>query len=102
MVVALRYIFATLLYCVCVLSCIDTHHFVYTSLSQSLYPSIVGLLTVVGFMLVCLFKKKIPDFDKIQILALILVAYIFLHGMIKDAEIYKQGYTISTLLSMVA
>lgn len=102
MVVALRYIFATLLYCVCVLSCIDTHHFVYTSLSQSLYPSIIGLLTVVGFMLVCLFKKKIPDFDKIQILALILVAYIFLHGMIKDAEIYKQGYTISTLLFMVA
>lgn len=102
MVVALRYIFATLLYCVCVLSCIDTHHFVYTSLSQSLYPSIVGLLTVVGFMLVCLFKKKIPDFNKIQVLALILAAYIFLHGMIKDAEIYKQGYTISTLLSMVA
>lgn len=102
MVVALRYIFATLLYCVCVLSCIDTHHFVYTSLSQSLYPSIVGLLTVVGFMLVCLFKKKIPDFNKIQVLALILAAYIFLHSMIKDAEIYKQGYTISTLLSMVA
>lgn len=102
MVVVLKNIFVTLWYCVCILSCIDTHHFVYTSLSQTLYPSIIGLLLVIAFAVVCLFKKKISDFGKIQILALILVAYIFLHGIIKDAEIYKQGYTISTILLMIA
>lgn len=102
MVVALRYIFVTLWYCACILSCIDTHHFVYTSLSQTLYPSIIGLLLVIAFGAVCLFKKKIPTFNAIQIVALLLAAYILLHGTtIKDAELYKQGYTICTLLFMV-
>ena len=102
MVVTLKYIFATLWYCICILSCIDTYHFVYTSLSQALYPSVLGLLTVILFIFVCLFKKRIPNFSNIQIAALLLAAYILFHGYaIKDAELYKQGYTICTLLFMI-
>ena len=71
-------------------------------MSQTLYPSIIGLLFVITFVAVCLFKKKIPTFNAIQTVALLLSAYILLHGMmIKDAELYKQGYTICTLLFMV-
>ncbi len=103
MVVVLKYIFATLWYCICILSCIDTGHFVYPSLSQTLYPSVLGLLTVVLLILICLFKKRIPDFSKAQIAAILLAAYISFHGLvIKDAELYKQGYTVCTLLFMVA
>lgn len=102
MVVALRYIFTTLWYCFCILSCINTHHFVYTSLSQSLYPSIIGLTMVIGYAIVCICKKRIPEFDAIQILTLTLVAYMLLHDVfMHKAELYKQGYTISTFLFMV-
>ena len=102
MVVALRYIFTTLWYCFCVLSCINTHHFVYTSLSQTLYPSIIGLSMVVGYAIVCICKKRIPKLNGIQILTLTLIAYMLLHDtFIQKAELYKQGYTISTLLLMV-
>lgn len=90
------------LYCVCILSCIDTHHFVYTSLSQTLYPSIISLLVIILYASVCFFKKRIPDFCIVQILAILLSSYMLIHGlMIKDAENYKQGYTICTLLFMV-
>lgn len=102
MVVTLKYFFTTLWYCICILSCIDTCQFVYTSLSQTLYPSVLCLLTVILFIPLCFIKKRIPNFNKVQIAAILLAAYILFHGLvIKDAELYKQGYTIGTLLFMI-
>lgn len=97
----MRYVFVLLWYGICILSCIDTKNFVYTSLSQTLYPAICGSLMVVAYTLICFYKKRHPDFCVIQIIAILLTLYMFLHGLLIDAELYKQGYTICTLLLMV-
>lgn len=101
MVVTIRYIIVALWYSICILSCIDTKHFVYTSLSHTLYPAISGSLMVVAYTLICLYKKRAPHFCIVQMMALLLASYISFHGLLIDAELYKQGYTICTLLLMV-
>ena len=101
MVVRMRYLFTTLWYCVCILSCIDTNLFVYVCLSQALFPSVIALLMIIIFGSFCFFKKRIPCISIAQIPVIALAAYIFMHGLIIDPEIYKQGYIVSTLLFMV-
>lgn len=97
----MRYVFVLLWYGICILSCIDTKHFVYTSLSQTLYPAIGSLLIIIAYLLLCLFKKRFADFSLVQFIAILLASYIYFHGLLIDAELYKQGYTICTLLLMV-
>lgn len=101
MVVGTKYLFTTLWYCVCILSCIDTNLFVYASMSQTLYPSVIGLLMIIVFGMFCIYKKQVPSISITQIPVIGLAAYIFLHGLIIEPEIYKQGYIVSTLLFMV-
>lgn len=102
MVVSLRFLYSLLWYGVCVMSCIDTHHFVYKSLSQTLYPSIIGL--VMCMLLVCFgtLKRTVLRFSIIDVIAVALVGYILFHGsFIADAEQYKQHGFISLLLIMI-
>lgn len=103
MVVALRYMFIALWYCLCILSCIDLHHFVYPSLSQTLYPLIVGLSMTLAYLLYCVCRKTIPAFGDIQVQATTLAVFVFFHdAVITEAEIYKQGYLVGTIMFMVS
>lgn len=102
MVVRAEHLFAALWYCVCILSCIDTGQFVYASLSQTLYPSVLGLLMIVVFGVYCIHERQVPTISIAQIPAICLTVYVLLHGLfIKDPEIYKQGYLVCTLLLIV-
>ena len=102
MVVALRYMSVSLWYCLCILSCVDLHHFVYPSLSQTLYPLTAGLSMALAYLLYSICKKTIPAFGGIQVLATALAVYVFLHGAVMaEAEIYKQGYMAGTVMFMV-
>lgn len=102
MVVRADHLFTVLWYCVCILSCVDTNQFVYTSLSQTLCPSVAGLLIILAFGIYSIHKRQVPDINAAQIPAIALASYILLHGLfIRDPEIYKQGYLVSTLLLMV-
>lgn len=101
MVVSMKYLFTTLWYCVCILSCIDTNLLGYACLSQALFPSVIGLLMIIIFGIFCLYEKRVPYISIAQLSVIGLAAYILLHGLIIDPEIYKQGYIVSTLLLMV-
>ena len=101
MVVGKRYLFTTLWYCVCALSCIDTNLFVYVSMSQTLYPSVIGLLMIIMFGIYCVYNKTFPSISIAQIPVIGLAAYVFLHGLFFEPEIYKQGYFVSTLLFLM-
>lgn len=102
MVVVLRFLYALLWYGVCVMSCIDTHHFVYKSLSQTLYPSIIGSVMCMLLVCFCTLKRTMLRFSIIDVTAVALIGYILFHGsFIADAEQYKQYGLISLLLIMI-
>ena len=83
----MKYLFTTLWYCVCILSCIDTNLLGYACLSQALFPSVIGLLMIIIFGIFCLYEKRVPYISIAQLSVIGLAAYILLHGLNIDPEI---------------
>lgn len=92
MVLKTRDIFTACFFIVCVLSTIDTHGFVYPSLSRSLLTEagwLVLSLIIGGY---CCTNKKRICIGTTEIFVCSFICYIFLHGMICGMERYKATY----------
>lgn len=82
----------------CVLVCIDTGEFVYSSLSRTLFPTICTLIMMLTYIIYAL-HKRLARIDKIQIYMFVWLTFIMLHNLfVAEAEQYQQLYFVCTLL----
>lgn len=102
MVVIIKRILRSLWYILCVVTCIDTHLFVYPSLSYTLFGTILQMTISAVFFVYCFCHRKSLCVGRTSALAIVWIVYIVIHHLlIEDAELYLQTYIISTLIFLI-
>ncbi len=97
--VVIRKINCMLWYMVCILSCVDTHLFVYPSLSRTLLPTLFAMVMAIIHVISCVRQRKCIKVNIIQMYIVIWLLYVGLHSTITgNVETYLQIWLASTLL----
>lgn len=97
--VVIQKINCMLWYMVCILSCVDTHLFVYPSLSRTLLPTLFAMVMAIIHIISCVRQRKCIKVNIIQTYIVIWLLYVGLHGTItENVETYLQIWLASTLL----
>lgn len=86
-------------YIACILSCVDTHLFVYPSLSRTLLPTLFAMVMAMIHVISCVRQRKCIKVNIIQMYIVIWLLYVGLYSAITgNVETYLQIWLSSTLL----
>ncbi len=92
-----RYLTTTLFFAICILGTIDTHLFVYPSLSRSLLMEIGWIILALRILAHCIIKKTIVDICKQEIFIIVFIGFVAVHGFVCGKESYRTMYLCTGL-----
>ncbi len=87
-----RYLTTTIFFAICILGTINTHWFVYPSLSRSLIMEIGWIIFALCILAHSIVKKETMDVGQQEIFIIAFMAFIVIHGFVCGKESYKTMY----------
>lgn len=91
----------TVFFILCILCTVDTTLFVYPSLSRSLLFSLLAL-SLASIAFTTWLTKRNVTFGKCDAYTMAWIAYLLVHSAMVDAEQYRLGYLLSSLMFLLA
>ena len=97
MALRIRYLTATFFFIICILSTIDTHLFVYPSLSRSLLTEIGWIVFALCILIHSIIKKMTINICKQELFITFFIGFIIVHGWLWGKESYRTMYLCTGL-----